>query len=263
LTLTLVEQLEAIGFLNFFTRRIGPCFQCEEVKQTFYNIEVKRWYCEKCWYDVDFITELSLYASRRNNMSLSPEMQALVARLEAAESELAKVNASRTANVFVGTTDNLTLKHRSLNPKAWGVPTKSQNGQGYFRCSDFPFNFDIDPNGQGIRVYTLIPADKKQQDLFRERFIMQQLVVAKRRTPKEDDNSANATAKAFSTPAATVAPTPVASTTSTSRSFAQLQPSEQAMFVKKAQELFSIPGLFKNLQEALQSVLQPANVTLP
>jgi hypothetical protein len=255
--------LEAIGFLNFFTRRIGPCFQCEEVKQTFYNIDLKRWFCEACWYDTDFITELSLYASRRKNMALSPEMQALVARLEAAEAELAKVNASRTANVFVGSTDNLTLKHRTINPKAWGVPTKSQNGQGYFRCSDFPMNFDIDPNGQGIRVYTLIPADKKQQDLFRERFIMQQLVVAKRRTPKEDGSAQDATAKAFSTPAAApVVPTAV-STASTTQSFSKLSPADQQMYLKKAQELFSIPGLFKDLQSALQSVLQPANVTLP
>ncbi|TLY02429.1 MAG: hypothetical protein E6K87_08090, partial [Thaumarchaeota archaeon] len=108
MTLSLLQKLEALGFQNFFTYRIGPCFQCEETIQTFYNIELRRWYCEKCWYDTDFITELQLSEFGKTMAQVSYEQ--ILARLNAVEAENRKLKASREDNVFVGTTDNLTLK---------------------------------------------------------------------------------------------------------------------------------------------------------
>ncbi len=262
MTLTLLEKLEGLGFLSFFTRRIGPCFQCEETLQTFYNPELKRWYCEHCWYDTDFITELQLSEFGKTMAQVSYEQ--ILARLNAVEAENRKLKASREDNVFVGTTDNLTLKHRALNPRAWGVPTKNQEGKAFFRCSDFPFTFDIAPDRKSVRVYTAIPASPDEIALFEQRFINQQIVVAKRRQSKEDAEASGATTQAFSAPpsAAPTAAMPVSAASST-RSFSTLSDAEKKMYIEKAQSLMSIPGLFKSLQEALQSVLQPANISLP
>ncbi|TLX90448.1 MAG: hypothetical protein E6G55_01240 [Actinobacteria bacterium] len=261
MTLSLLQKLEALGFQNFFTYRIGPCFQCEETIQTFYNIELRRWYCEKCWYDTDFITELQLSEFGKTMAQVSYEQ--ILARLNAVEAENRKLKASREDNVFVGTTDNLTLKHRALNPRAWGVPTKNQEGKAFFRCSDFPFTFDIAPDRKSVRVYTAIPASPDEISLFEQRFINQQIVVAKRRQSKEDAEASGATTQAFSAPPSAT-PMPVATTpVSSTRSFSQLNDAEKKMYIDKAQSLMSIPGLFKSLQEALQSVLQPANISLP
>jgi len=258
---TLLEKLEGLGFLSFFTRRIGPCFQCEETLQTFYNPELKRWYCENCWYDTDFITELQLSDFGKTMAQVSYEQ--ILARLNAVEAENRKLKASREDNVFVGTTDNLTLKHRALNPRAWGVPTKNQEGKAFFRCSDFPFTFDIAPDRKSVRVYTAIPASPDEVALFEQRFINQQIVVAKRRQSKEDAEASGATTQAFSAPpSATPAAMPVSAASST-RSFSTLSDAEKQAMLVKAQSLMSIPGLFKDLQSALQSVLQPANISLP
>jgi hypothetical protein len=162
----------------------------------------------------------------------------------------------------VGTTDNLTLKHRALNPRAWGVPTKNQEGKAFFRCSDFPFTFDIAPDRKSVRVYTAIPASPDEVALFEQRFLNQQIVVAKRRQSKDEGTAQAATTQAFtpSTPASM--PVQAASVSST-RSFSLLNDAEKKMYIEKAQSLMSIPGLFKDLQSALQSVLQPANISLP
>jgi len=259
MTLSLLEKLEALGFLSFFTRRIGPCFQCQETLQTFYNIDLKRWYCEKFWYDTDFITELQLSEFGKTMAQVSYEQ--IIARLNAVEAENKKLKASREDNVFVGTTDNLTLKHRALNPRAWGVPTKNQEGKAFFRCSDFPFTFDIAPDRKTVRVYTAIPASPDEVSLFEQRFLNQQIVVAKRRQSKDEGTAEAATTQAFNAPSAPAAP-PM-QTASSTRSFSQLNDAEKKMYIEKAQSLMSIPGLFKSLQEALQSVLQPANISLP
>jgi hypothetical protein len=218
---TLLEKLEGLGFLSFFTRRIGPCFQCEQTLQTFYNPELKRWYCENCWYDTDFITELQL-------------------------SEFGKTMAQVSY------------------PRAWGVPTKNQEGKAFFRCSDFPFTFDIAPDRKSVRVYTAIPASPDEVALFEARFINQGIVVAKRRQSKEDVTASGATTQAFSATSST-APIPVqaVATASSTRSFSSLPDAEKQALIMKANQLMSIPGLFKSLQEALQSVLQPANISLP
>jgi hypothetical protein len=271
--MTLVEKLEQLGFLNFFTMRIGPCFQCdpegEKKLQTFYNPDLKRWYCEDCWYDTDFISELMLMNSRKSMSTIEERLRQMEANYANLQAENAKLKASREDNCFVGGTDNLTLKHRAINPKAWGVPTKAQNGQGYFRCSDFPMNFDVfvDPSGANfIRVFTAIPVDPRQAKLFRERYVDQGIVQAKRRIPKEEAATAQATAQAFGTPTqpsapvATIAATPQATGP---RSFSTLPEAERLALSQEADKLMAVPGLFKDKLSALQSILVPKNIVLP
>ncbi len=186
----------------------------------------------------------------------------ILARLNAVEAENRKLKASREDNIFVGTTDNLTLKHRALNPRAWGVPTKNQEGKTFFRCSDFPFTFDIASDRKSVRVYTAIPASPDEISLFEQRFINQQIVVAKRRQSKEDAEASGATTQAFSAPPS-AAPIPIQATAvSSTRSFASFSDSEKQAFIAKAQELMDLK-LFSDLKSALESVLQPKNISLP
>lgn len=267
--MTLIERLESIGFLNLFTYRKGPCDFCDEILQTYYLPETKRWLCEDCYYkdseNGDFINHLELLYLGTNMASQMPTPEQMWAELQALKADNKKLRASREDNIFVGTTDNLTLKHRVLNPRAWGVPTKNQQGQGFFRCSDFPFNFDIAPDRKAVRVYTAIPASPEEVALFEQRFMNQQIVVAKRRQGKDESTAQNTTSQAFNPPQSSTAPASVAPSATPPagpRSFAQLSSAEQQSYVAKATQVFAIPGLFKDMQSALKSVL-PSDVTFP
>lgn len=265
--MTLLDKLQDLGFQNLFTYRIGPCFQCEKEVQTFFNIDLRRWYCENCWYDIDFIRELELQFPLRKNMAQQMSYEELLAKFNALESKTKTIIATRENNVFIGGTPpgsgNLTLKYRQLSPRGWGVPTKGQNGVAYFRCSDFPFTFDISPDRKAVRVYTAIPASAEEIALFEQRFIGQQIVVAKPRKTKEESESANATASAFGSPSAPTPQAPPAPAASTSRSFSTLSQPEQAALIAEADKLMTVQGLFKSKLDALQSVLQPKNISLP
>src|SRR5206468_2532577 len=109
------------------SRNKSFCNQCSET--TLHEYEYQR------YEGGAFITELQLSDFGKTMAQVSYEQ--ILARLNAVEAENRKLKASREDNVFVGTTDNLTLKHRALNPRAWGVPTKNQEGKAFFRCSDF------------------------------------------------------------------------------------------------------------------------------
>jgi hypothetical protein len=262
--MTLIKRLESISFLNLFTYRTGPCDSCNNTLLTFYLPDIQRWKCEECFYkveeDADFIRELELRSNGKNmTMPTQTEMWEEIQRLRA---DNVKMKASREDNVFVGNTDNLTLKHRTVSQRGWGVPTKWSNGQGFFRCSDFPFNFDIDPTGKGVRIYTVIPADARQIQLFKDRFINQQIVVAKRRPQKDDGEAPTATAPPQA-PSTSIPTAPTSTPQNTGpRSFSSLPETERAGILAKAEQAFSIPGLFKDKMQALKSVL-PEGVTVP
>lgn len=266
--LTLLNKLQELGFQNLFIYRIGPCFQCEKEVQTFFNIDLRRWYCENCWCDIDFIRELELQFPLRKNMAQQMSYEELLAKFNALEQKTKTIIATRENNIFIGGTPpgsgNLTLKSRTLSPRGWGVPTKATNGQSYFRCSDFPFNFAISPDRKFIRAYSDIPASAEEVALFEQRFINQQIVVAKPRKAKEEQNDGSGGASAFGNPnPQTTLVTPPAPATSTSRSFSTLSQPEQAALIAEADKLMTVPGLFKSKLDALQSVLQPKNISLP
>ena len=263
----LLDKLQALGFQNLFTYRIGPCFQCEKEVQIFFNIDLQRWYCENCWYDIDFIRELELQFPLRKNMAQQMSYEELLAKFNALEQKTKTIIATRENNIFIGGTPpgsgNLTLKSRTLSPRGWGVPTKSNTGQGYFRCSDFPFNFAVSPDRKFIRAYSDIPASAEEVALFEQRFINQQMVVAKPRKAKEENDGSGGASAFGASPAPSTPMTPPAPAASTSRSFSTLSQPEQAALIAEADKLMSVPGLFKSKLDALQSVVQPKNISLP
>lgn len=262
----IVQSLEKIGFLSLNTRRLGPCYQCEKTITTYYVPELKRWYCEDCYYsnpqNKEFNYLIGLLSSE--DTMATPNLQELMARLDKLEAENTALKAKSTDNVFVGGTDNLTLKHRQVNPRGWAVPTKNQQGQGYLRSGEFPMGFFVSQDGTKIVLHQEIPATPREVQLFKERFLMQQIVVAKRRTDQAGSSTPT-------TPGATPTSTPTSSTTSASstptpataasgKTFASLSQAEKDALVAEARGLMEA-GLFTSLPEALGSVLSSKHIS--
>ena len=257
--MNVIQSLESIGFVSLNTRRLGPCFQCEKTITTYYLPELKRWYCEDCYYsnpqNKEFNYLIGLLSSE--DKMATPNLQELMARLDKLEAENTALKAKSTDNVFVGGTDNLTLKHRQVNPRGWAVPTKNQQGQGYLRSGEFPMGFFVSQDGTKIVLHQEIPATPREVQLFKERFLMQQIVVAKRRTDQAGSSSPT-------TPGATPSSTPTASATSTpaatGKTFATLTQAEKDALVVEARGLIEA-GLFTSLPEALGSVLSSKHIS--
>jgi hypothetical protein len=247
----LISKLESIGFFSFNTRRIGPCDQCKETLQTYYIPETKFWLCESCYYtdesNREFISFLSQELSGIN-MANQPNIQELMVRLDKLEAENVALKAKATDNVFVGGTDNLTLKHRQANPRGWAVPTKRQDGQGFLRSGDFPMGYFINKEGTAIILHQEIPVSAREIQLFKDRYLSQGIVVAKRRI---QDGQPTSTPSAPTSTTSVPTATPPASTT---RSFASLTQAEKNAYVSEAQGLLAT-GLYTTLPEALESVL--------
>lgn len=247
----MIPRLESIGFFSFNTRRIGPCDQCKETLQTYYIPEAKYWLCESCYYtdegNKEFISFLAQELSGIN-MANQPNIQELMERLDKLEAENVALKAKATDNVFVGGTDNLTLKHRQANPRGWAVPTKRQDGQGFLRSGDFPMGYFISQDGTKIVLHQEIPVTPREIQLFKDRYLSQGIVIAKRRQQDGTNASSTPTSPTVSAPPTA---TPPASST---RSFASLSQAEKNAFVTEAQGLLAT-GLYTTLPEALESVL--------
>ena len=186
----------------------------------------------------------------------TPNLQELMARLERLEAENTALKARGTDNLFVNTIDNLTLKHRQLSPSGWATPTKSQNGQGYLRCANFPMQYFVSQDGTKIVLHTEIPASAREIQLFKDRFLMQQIVVAKRRQQDGQPTSTSAP----SVPGAST-PTPTSTPASTGgKTFASLSTDERNALVAEANSLLST-GLYPTLPEALASVLSAHKIS--
>src|SRR6266567_3213915 len=244
-TIMIVQQLEKIGFLSYFTRRIGPCVNCEKVILTYYIPENKEL--------ISYLTHVL-----NENTMATPNIQELMARLDKLETENRALKSKSTDNIFIGGTDNLTLKNRALSQRGWGIPTKNQQGQGFLRCGDFPMSYFLKEDGKAVVLHTEIPVAPHEAQLFKERFLMQQLVVAKRR----QDGGAT---QAPSTPASTSAYTPPTSTATatpapTGKSWATLPQAEKDAVIAEANGLVSA-GLFADLTSALGSVLHGRNIS--
>ncbi len=259
-TTMIVQQLEKIGFLSYFTRRIGPCVNCEKVILTYYIPEMHYWICEECYYHNPENKELISYLTHiiNENTMATPSIQELMARLDKLETENRALKSKSTDNIFIGGTDNLTLKNRALSQRGWGIPTKNQQGQGFLRCGDFPMSYFLKEDGKAVVLHTEIPVAPHEAQLFKERFLMQQLVVAKRR----QDGGAT---QAPSTPVSTSAYTPPTSTATatpapTGKSWATLPQAEKDAVIAEANGLVSA-GLFADLTSALGSVLHGRNIS--
>ncbi len=257
----IVQQLEKIGFLSYFTRRIGPCVNCEKVILTYYIPEMHYWICEECYYHNEENKELISYLTvlTNENTMATPSIQELMARLDKLEKENQTLKAKSTDNIFVGGTDNLTLKNRQLSQRGWGIPTKNQQGQGFLRCGDFPMSYFLRDDGKAVVLHTEIPVAPHEAQLFKERFLMQQLVVAKRR---QQDGGATPSAPSSSTPAYTQ-PTPTATVSAPApagKSWSTLPEAEKSAIINEANGLISA-GLFNDLASALGSVLHGRNIS--
>jgi hypothetical protein len=258
----IVQQLEKIGFLSLFTQRIGPCINCEKTILTYYIPEMKYWICEECYYHNNENKELISFIDVviNENTMATPNIQELMARLDRLEQENRSLKAKSTDNVFVGSTDNLTLKNRQLSQRGWAVPTKNQQGQGFLRCGDFPMSYFLSDKGDKVILHTEIAVAPHEAQLFKERFLMQQMVVAKRR--QGTDGQAPSAPVPAPTPSTSTPSTPTVSipAPATGKSWATLPQSEKDSVVAEANGLVAA-GLFPDLASALGSVLHGRNIS--
>jgi hypothetical protein len=244
--------------MSLFTQRLGPCVACERVIHTYYIPDMKYWICEECYYHNQENKELISFIDvvLNENTMATPNIQELMTRLDRLEQENRSLKAKSTDNVFVGSTDNLTLKNRQLSQRGWAVPTKNQQGQGFLRCGDFPMSYFISDKGDKVVLHTEIAVAPHEAQLFKERFLMQQMVVAKRRNPEAPATPSAPTP----TPTQTTTPTVSTPAPATGKSWATLPQSEKDSVVAEANGLVAA-GLFPDLASALGSVLHGRNIS--
>ncbi len=252
----MISKLESLGFMSLHTRRIGPCFRCDQEKQTYYVPEMKRWLCEPCYYSVDeneILINYATYNGAENTMSQS-DMQSLMARLQALESrnaELETKEKARNANVYISRNGNLTLKFRQLAPRSWIIPSK-RDGQAFLRGAEIPCFLNLDPSGTKIVFHAELSVDGSEAQLFRERFVIQQTVTAQRAVQTQDGGDGRRNQS--STP---IAPTYVPPTQQAPiPASAPIIPSpeyDMDALVVEAQVLVN-QGLYKSLSDAIKGV---------
>lgn len=243
----MIAQLELLGFQNPYAFRVGPCSACLKTITTYYIPEQKRWICEHCFYakseNTEFISFLT-YEILGKPMS-GQDYQALLQEMQALRNQVAQLKAKGTANVFVGDSGNLTIKHREINPRGWAIPTKNDRGVTYFRGGDFPMSYSFSQDGTKLILHDEIPIDAQQAQTFREHFIMQNMVISKRKAEAQNTTPTATPHTAYVAPTPTVAtpaPTPIAPSGYT-----------KASLISEAQALVDA-GAAKTLAEAIPIV---------
>lgn len=263
----MISKLESLGFANFYSRRIGPCSQCLEVVKTYYLPEIKAWLCEHCFEsdqsNIEFNNILFHYTSENNMASMNTEqrLQALEQALAARDAELQALKAKSTDNVYVGGTDNLSIKYRQVGPRNhWGIPSKDQNGATYFTSRAFPLNYFLSQDGTKLVLHQEIPITPHEAELFKQRFLMQQMVQIKRQdrnAPPVQSTTPPSTVPGVSTPT-TVTPS-TTKPSATVKRFTDLSADERKALQDEAKGL-SDTGLY-TLPEALASVLESHHIS--
>lgn len=249
----LLSDLEKVGFLNYLTRRLGPCWQCSETLQTYFIPSKRAWICASCFYDPSndwFISWVNHEFSENimatvGSVTLTTEQyNQLMARLGMLEG---KVKQSE-ANVYISRNGNLTLKWRKDAPRSWVIPSKRNDGKVFIRGADIPGALVLDPSNTKIILHAELPVDGDEAKLFTDRFANQTVVAPQRAQGTAPAQSAGGLPTSS-------APTPQPPAQPVTQAQATVAPAgyDQDALIKDAQGLVDA-GLYKSLIEAVNAV---------